>query len=165
MNKYLEKIALHPPAKHYARAAADIIKKNPLTFGFGIGGALDGANTTARRANETTSRYVSRIIPNVVVGAGKGAAGGKATELGLRYLKRQALKDFEKGANEVVKAWKEAGPLAKISLGMSAGSLGIGSTNLFLGQVRASRQAKTNEVAGKQLGVLNRIHKTLSDNK
>jgi hypothetical protein len=90
-NKYLEKLAGRVSnAKHLGRAALSVAKQNPMTVAFGAGGAMDGALSTTHDGKEGPVRFGLRGARNTIVGGAKGAAAGKALELGYKHLKERA---------------------------------------------------------------------------
>jgi hypothetical protein len=166
VNKYLEKIAMASP-KHYGKAMLDVVKESPLAVALGAGGALEGALSTTpiktrKGENESAARYYLRGAKNTLVGAAKGAAAGKGAELGYQFLKgeanRKAMADIVKKAG----AWDKVPGATKLSLGLGAASLGVGTANLVSSQLRYHRQNQSNNLQAKSLDVLKGIHKEVA---
>jgi hypothetical protein len=89
-NKYLDKIASLHEAKHMGLAAYRIAKDSPMTVAFGVGGAMEGALGTRQKPRETSTHTALRGLKDTIIGGAKGAAAGKALELGYRHLKTKA---------------------------------------------------------------------------
>jgi hypothetical protein len=176
MNKYLEKIANLHDAKYIGEAALDIARHHPLPVALGAGGGAEAAMENHRQGHEPHVQTALRGVKNVLRGTAEGAAAGTALEFGgrkfmakvrqmkgERYISKvasmlQAPKRFAKG---VEKAWEETPGPSRLSLGLSAAGLGIGTANYVSSQRRYERAAKQNEIEQKSLATLKGIHKAI----
>lgn len=66
-----------------------------------------------------------------------------------------------RAAKGIAKAWKETPGPARLSMGLSGASLGVGTLNYQSSQRRAKNQEGSKELEHKSLNVLKDIHKTL----
>lgn len=93
-NKYLEKLAGMHDLKHLGQAAWELTKKNPLTVGLGVGGAVDKGMSTTKKKNESDFKFGLRAVRNTLTGAAYGAAAGKGLELGYQILRNKAGRNY-----------------------------------------------------------------------
>lgn len=166
-NRYLDKVASFAEKRRMARAAVDIAANNPMTTAFGAGGALDGALSTTAEHGEGDVRVALRGVRNTIVGGAKGAAAGKALELGYQHLKRRAAEDpnrFIKHATliglsrKALDSWRDTPITTKVSLGIGATGLGVSVANYLTNRRRDHYQAQQTELNQRSLNALNRIH-------
>jgi hypothetical protein len=66
-------------------------------------------------------------------------------------------------AKSISKAWKETPGPARLSMGLSSASLGVGTLNYENSRARSKGQDKSTALEGKSLDVLKDIHKTLTE--
>jgi hypothetical protein len=176
MNKYLEKIASFRDVKYVGAAALDVVKKHPLPVGLGAGGGAEAAMENHRQGHEPHVQTALRGVKNTLRGTAEGAAAGTALEFGGkkfmakvremrgdRYLGKYAsvLKTPKRFVKGVGKAWEETPGPSRLSLGLSAAGLGIGTANYVSSQRRYERAAKQNEIEQKSLATLKGIHKAI----
>lgn len=170
-NKYLEKVADLRQYGRMAREAVNAGRRNPMTTAFGAGGALDGALSTTRQGDEGNFRLGLRGVRNTIVGAAKGAAAGKALELGYKHLKHVSENSspgfLSKSAGisqalaHLRRTWGEVPLSSKASLGVSISGLGISAANYKTNKESRDRAALQAELDRKALAALRGIHREL----